>query len=197
MNVTGYGPADPVDKRRVLDATGDPTQIVPGYTLKVTVPVGLKPAVTVAESAAGLPTMMDPVERPVLTEGTALDTVKGSDSQGLETALLLASPLYVACQVYDPAWVKLIVIGPAEPADIVAVLVAYGAPVHVVPGYTKNVTVPVGRYPPLIEAVSEVPVPTVIVELVRDVLTVGVAFVMVSISVPHVLDAGALLLSPV
>ncbi len=77
--------------------SGVPLQVVApgGNSLKVTVPVGLKPPVTVAVSLMVVPTG-PPAEGVVAMAGVALIVVTGSSSQpGLTmvTMLLLASPL--------------------------------------------------------------------------------------------------------
>jgi hypothetical protein len=55
----------------------------------------------VAKSDTEPPTVIGFAERAVVTAGLALLTVRGS--QGLVIALLLASPLYAAFQLYEPA----------------------------------------------------------------------------------------------
>src|SRR2546422_8081945 len=99
LRITLMGPADPEDRVAVLLITMDPVQSIVEYTLKVTVPVGLKPRVTLAESITGLPTttvVADSVEE---TDGVALITERDSDPQVLLATSLFESPLYVACKL--------------------------------------------------------------------------------------------------
>ena len=92
MNGTTVGPAVPeVDNGNVCVANRVPVQLVPEYTLNVTVPVGLKPEETVAVSLAELPTIMVVAERDVLNDGVAVKTFNAS--QVLDTLGLFASPL--------------------------------------------------------------------------------------------------------
>ena len=78
-----------------------PPQVPPLNQLYVTVPPDWKPPVIAAESDTEPPTVIGFAERVVLIVGLALLTVSGS--QGLVMALLFASPLYAAFQLYEPA----------------------------------------------------------------------------------------------
>jgi len=78
-----------------------PVQVPPVNQLYVTVPPAWKPPVIVAESYAEPPTVIWFADRVVLIAGLALLTVR--DSHGLVMALLFASPLYAAFQLYEPA----------------------------------------------------------------------------------------------
>ena len=64
---------------------------MPEYTLKVTVPVGLTPPVTVAVSLTDEPTTTEDDESEVLT-ARAPPTLTASLPHPLETGLLLLSP---------------------------------------------------------------------------------------------------------
>ena len=74
--------------------SGAPLQVVsPGPNrLKVTVPVGLRPPVTVAVSEMEVPTT-PPAEGVVAMAGVAWAMVTGSAAQSELTVVLLASPL--------------------------------------------------------------------------------------------------------
>ena len=75
--------------------TGVPAQVVsPGANrLKVTVPVGLKPPVTVAVSLMEPPTATPGDGAVVMTADDATPITTGSSAQAELTAALLASPL--------------------------------------------------------------------------------------------------------
>src|SRR5271165_3207817 len=77
---------------------GVPVPVELPKRLNVTVPVGLKPPLTVALSAIELPTMADAGCWLVFMLGVAAVTVTGSEVVPLVTALLLLLPLYVATQ---------------------------------------------------------------------------------------------------
>ena len=74
--------------------TGVPAQVASagGNSLKVTVPVGLKPPLTVAVSEMDVPTG-PPAEGVVAMAGVAWVMVTGSAAQAELTVALLASPL--------------------------------------------------------------------------------------------------------
>jgi hypothetical protein len=93
LKTTENGPAVPDANAIILLATVVPEQVLPVNTLKVTVPVGLKPPDTVALALTEFPTTIVVAETDSATAGSAFVTVSVSVPQVLETCLLLASPL--------------------------------------------------------------------------------------------------------
>ena len=94
-----------------------------------------------------------------------------------------------------PVEFKVTVKGPALPEAICDVCMPTGA-VQVVPANRLNVMLPVGANPPVMAAESPAELPTIMEVCESDVVTVGVAFATVSVSVPQRLWLGWLLLSP-
>jgi hypothetical protein len=127
-------PVDPPDRARVLLATSEPEHDVPAKTLKVTEPVGLNPPEIVAVSETGVPTVALKTERVVVTVGAALLTLRVSEPQRLSAGALFESPLYDACQSYEPLAVNVTATGPAVPdVDNATVWVANIVPEQPVP----------------------------------------------------------------
>ena len=88
--------------------------------------------------------------------GVNLDTVKGSAPHSELTGLLLASPLYVATQLYVPGPPTVTLPDEALPPTSVPLVVAVGVVQVVSPGaYSVKTTVPAGENPPVSVAWSE------------------------------------------
>ena len=99
LKITLAVPAIPPDRVRVLLATNVPEQAASEYTLKVTVPAGLKPPVTMAVSEMDPPTVTVNTDSVVVTVGVALLTMSVSEPHGLRAGALFESPEYEACHV--------------------------------------------------------------------------------------------------
>jgi hypothetical protein len=147
-----------------------------------------------AVSDTEFPTVMPVDDRVVPITGVVLLTT--TDLQGLAFGLLLASPLYTACQLKVPVELKMTENGPAEPVAKVIVLLVRIEPEQLLPVNTLKVTVPAGLKPPDTVALALTEFPTTIVVAETDSATVGAAFPTVRVSVRQALVATLLLASP-
>src|SRR5712692_4651767 len=114
-----------------------------------------------AVSDTEVPTAMIVDDRVVVITGVALFTT--TDLQGLAFGLLLASPLYTACQLKVPVELKMTENGPAVPVARVIVLLVRIGPEQLLPVNTVKAMVPAGLNPPDTVALALAEFPTIIV----------------------------------
>jgi hypothetical protein len=163
--------------------------------VKTTEPAGEKPPRNVAESETLPPAGTEP-DGVVEMDGVALVTATVSLPHGEVTALLVASPLYVATQLYVPTPPAGALPEEAVPVASVPVVVAVGVlQVGSSGANSWKVTLPPGFRPPETVAVSET-VPPAGTEPDAVVVMLGLYFATMNGSAPQPELTGLLLGSP-